>query len=48
MKLVRYGRAGAEKPGLIDEDSAVRDLSRAVENITPDVPRGRWFTSSGT
>ena len=37
MKLVRYGRAGAEKPGLIDEDGAVRDLSRAVEDITPDL-----------
>src|SRR5438132_14223713 len=37
MKLVRYGRAGAEKPGLIDEDGSVRDLSRAVEDITPDV-----------
>src|SRR5213592_1024995 len=37
MKLVRYGRAGVEKPGLIDEDGAVRDLSRAVEDITPDL-----------
>jgi len=37
MKLVRYGRAGAEKPGLIDGDGALRDLSRAVKDITPDV-----------
>jgi 2,4-diketo-3-deoxy-L-fuconate hydrolase len=37
MKLVRYGRAGAEKPGLIDEDGALRDLSRVIEDITPDV-----------
>ena len=37
MKLVRYGRAGAEKPGLIGEDGAVRDLSRVVKDITPDV-----------
>jgi 2-keto-4-pentenoate hydratase/2-oxohepta-3-ene-1,7-dioic acid hydratase in catechol pathway len=37
MKLVRYGRAGAEKPGLIDEDGTVRDLSRVVKDITPDV-----------
>jgi len=35
MKLVRYGRAGAEKPGLIDEDGALRDLSRVVKDITP-------------
>ena len=38
MKLVRYGLAGAEKPGVIDEDgAAVRDLSRVVKDIMPDV-----------
>ena len=37
MKLVRYGRAGQEKPGLIDADGALRDLSRVVKDITPDV-----------
>ena len=37
MKLVRYGRAGAEKPGLIDKDGKLRDLSRVVRDITPDV-----------
>jgi 2,4-diketo-3-deoxy-L-fuconate hydrolase len=37
MKLVRYGRAGSEKPGLIDEDGTLRDLSRVVKDITPDV-----------
>ena len=36
MKLVRYGRAGAEKPGLIDPDGKLRDLSRVVKDITPD------------
>lgn len=36
MKLVRYGRAGAEKPGLIDESGTVRDLSRVVKDITPE------------
>jgi len=35
MKLVRYGRAGAEKPGLIDPDGQLRDLSRVVQDITP-------------
>jgi 2,4-didehydro-3-deoxy-L-rhamnonate hydrolase len=35
MKLVRYGRAGAEKPGLIDDNGVVRDLSRVVEDIAP-------------
>ncbi len=37
MKLVRYGRPGQEKPGLIDADGALRDLSRVVKDITPDV-----------
>jgi 2-keto-4-pentenoate hydratase/2-oxohepta-3-ene-1,7-dioic acid hydratase in catechol pathway len=37
MKLVRYGRAGAEKPGLMDVDGKLRDLSRVVKDITPDV-----------
>jgi 2-keto-4-pentenoate hydratase/2-oxohepta-3-ene-1,7-dioic acid hydratase in catechol pathway len=33
MKLVRYGKAGAEKPGLIDADGKVRDLSGHVADI---------------
>jgi 2,4-diketo-3-deoxy-L-fuconate hydrolase len=37
MKLVRYGPAGFERPGLIDEDGLVRDLSRVVRDITPHV-----------
>ena len=37
MKLVRYGRAGVEKPGLIDDDGKLRDLTRVVKDITPDV-----------
>ncbi len=36
MKLVRYGRVGAEKPGLIGRDGALRDLSRVVKDITPE------------
>jgi len=40
MKLVRYGRAGAEKPGLIDADGTLRDLSRVVKDITPDLLTG--------
>ena len=39
MKLVRYGRAGAEKPGLIDAEGKLRDLSRVVKDITPDTLR---------
>jgi 2-keto-4-pentenoate hydratase/2-oxohepta-3-ene-1,7-dioic acid hydratase in catechol pathway len=37
MRLVRYGRPGQEKPGLIDPDGALRDLSRVVKDITPAV-----------
>ncbi|HEU4439516.1 MAG TPA: fumarylacetoacetate hydrolase family protein [Methylomirabilota bacterium] len=36
MKLVRYGRAGAERPGLIDPDGRLRDLSSVVPDITPE------------
>ncbi len=35
MKLVRYGRPGAERPGLIDPDGSLRDLSRVVADLTP-------------
>ena len=40
MKLVRYGRIGQEKPGLIDGEGALRDLSRVVKEITPDLLTG--------
>jgi 2,4-didehydro-3-deoxy-L-rhamnonate hydrolase len=33
MKLVRYGPAGKEKPGLIDAEGKLRDLSRKVRDI---------------
>ncbi|MGE5090109.1 MAG: fumarylacetoacetate hydrolase family protein [Candidatus Levyibacteriota bacterium] len=33
MKLVRYGPAGREKPGMIDADGVLRDLSRKVKDI---------------
>ena len=33
MKLVRYGKPGKEKPGLIDADGALRDLSEFVADI---------------
>ncbi|GAC1390887.1 MAG: fumarylacetoacetate hydrolase family protein [Variovorax sp.] len=36
MKLVRYGNAGKEKPGLIDENGQLRDLSRVVKDIGPE------------
>ncbi len=36
MKLVRFGPTGKEKPGLIDADGKLRDLSRKVKDIGPD------------
>jgi len=33
MKLCRYGERGAEKPGLIDGDGALRDLSGVIDDI---------------
>ena len=33
MKLVRYGEAGQEKPGVIDAQGAIRDLSGTVRDI---------------
>ncbi len=35
MKLVRYGKPGNEKPGLIDAQGQLRDLSAVVPDITP-------------
>ena len=34
MKLVRFGAAGAEKPGLVDASGAIRDLSAHIADIT--------------
>ncbi|MBO0712716.1 MAG: fumarylacetoacetate hydrolase family protein [Acetobacteraceae bacterium] len=33
MKLLRYGPPGAEKPGLLGPDGAIRDLSKIVRDI---------------
>src|SRR5205085_7429102 len=42
MKLCRYGKAGYEKPGMIDQDGRLRDLSKVVDSIGPKEisPRG--------
>lgn len=36
MKLVRYGRPGAERPGVLDAGGRIRDLSRVIEEVTPE------------
>ncbi len=42
MKLCRYGKNGFEKPGIIDAEGRLRDLSKVVDNIGPNEisPRG--------
>jgi 2,4-didehydro-3-deoxy-L-rhamnonate hydrolase len=42
MKLCRYGKNGFEKPGMVDREGRLRDLSKVVENIGPNEisPRG--------
>ena len=40
MKLVRYGPVGLEKPGIIDSQGALRDLSHIVQDIDPDTLPG--------
>jgi 2-keto-4-pentenoate hydratase/2-oxohepta-3-ene-1,7-dioic acid hydratase in catechol pathway len=36
MKLVRYGKPGKEKPGLIDAQGKLRDLSAVIPDVCPD------------
>jgi 2-keto-4-pentenoate hydratase/2-oxohepta-3-ene-1,7-dioic acid hydratase in catechol pathway len=33
MKLLRYGSVGKEKPGLLDQDGSIRDLSSVINDI---------------
>ncbi len=37
MKLLRYGAAGREKPGLLDKDGVLRDLSAVVPDIAGEM-----------
>jgi len=36
MKLVRYGRPGHERPGVLDADGRIRDLTRVIGDLAPD------------
>ena len=47
MKLVRYGQPGKEKPGLIDADGRLRDLSGVVKDITPDLLNDKALAKLG-
>lgn len=37
MKLLRYGPPGLEKPGLLDSEGNIRDLSGLLDDITPEI-----------
>ena len=36
MKLLRYGDPGREKPGMLDGEGRIRDLSRVIADLTGD------------
>ncbi len=42
MKLLRYGPAGQERPGLLDPDGTIRDLSAVIGDLSPEqlAPQG--------
>ena len=37
MKLLRYGEVGAEKPGMLDDQGEIRDISSIVSDISPAI-----------
>ena len=37
MKLLRYGELGKERPGVLDKDGKIRDLSGHIEDISGSV-----------
>ncbi|WP_227287280.1 fumarylacetoacetate hydrolase family protein [Boseongicola sp. H5] len=48
MKFVRYGEAGAEKPGVLDAEGRIRDLSGQVADLGGDaLTRLDGFTADG-
>ena len=36
VRLLRFGPRGKEKPGLLDNDGGIRDLSDVIDDLTPD------------
>lgn len=52
MKLVRFGQAGSERPGVLHLDGTIRDLSHVVDDIEPAqlsddaLSRLRWVDAS--
>jgi 2,4-diketo-3-deoxy-L-fuconate hydrolase len=43
MKLARYGKPGKEKPGLVDKEGKLRDLSGIIDDIGPEQLSDKWL-----
>ncbi len=46
MKLLRYGPKGAEKPGVLDNDGGIRDLSGVISDIDSRFLGGEAFSEA--
>jgi 2,4-didehydro-3-deoxy-L-rhamnonate hydrolase len=44
MRIVRYGPKGRERPGVLDQVGQIRDLSREVADILPEVLAPKMLT----
>ena len=40
MKLLRYGEIGNEKPGVLDKDGNIRDLSGNIDEVSGAILNG--------
>ncbi len=36
MKLLRYGQTGHERPGILDENGRIRDLTSVIQDLTAE------------
>ena len=43
MKLLRFGELGSEKPGILDPEGQIRDLSSIIQDINPNTINDRTF-----
>ena len=43
MKLLRFGELGSEKPGILDSEGKIRDLSSIIQDISPSTINDRTF-----
>ena len=43
MKLLRFGELGSEKPGILDSEGKIRDLSSIIQDINPSTINDRTF-----